>query len=77
MVKWLLIYWFLDGAEHLAEMLRFQAKDGEIVSVERVAAERSILVKNLIEDLGDVADEVIPVPEVSAVAVCLFKLLFC
>lgn len=39
--------------------------DGRDMTVERDIAERSILIKNLLEDLGGASDEPIPIPNVN------------
>ncbi|KAJ5445061.1 hypothetical protein N7491_001143 [Penicillium cf. griseofulvum] len=40
------------------------SSDGVDISVERTTAERSVLIKNMLEDLGD-SGEAIPIPNVS------------
>ncbi|KIW51762.1 E3 ubiquitin ligase complex SCF subunit sconC [Exophiala xenobiotica] len=47
--------------------LTLQSSDGEDISVDRDVAERSILIKNMVGDLGEEAmDEAIPIPNVNA-----------
>jgi len=47
--------------------IRLASNDNVVVTVDRVVAERSVLIKNLIEDLGDeaVAGTPIPLPNVN------------
>jgi len=49
------------------EIVRLTSNDGVEFSVDRSVAERSILIKNLIEDVGDgsVPKETIPIPNVN------------
>lgn len=45
-----------------------QSNDSAIIELDRQVAERSVLIKNLIEDIGDegiTADNPIPIPNVS------------
>ncbi|KAI1611930.1 E3 ubiquitin ligase complex SCF subunit sconC, variant [Exophiala viscosa] len=47
--------------------LILQSSDGEDISVEREVAERSVLIKNMVGDLGEEAmEEPIPIPNVNA-----------
>ncbi|KAK9381850.1 E3 ubiquitin ligase SCF complex, Skp subunit [Kockiozyma suomiensis] len=46
-------------------MVKLISSDGETFSVEKDVAERSILIKNMIEDVGDSSTE-IPIPNVTA-----------
>lgn len=47
-------------------MIRLQSNDGHIIEVNKADAERSLLIKNMLEDLGDAAvSETIPIPNVS------------
>ncbi|KAK6865588.1 E3 ubiquitin ligase complex SCF subunit sconC [Apiospora arundinis] len=46
-------------------MIRLQSNDGHIIEVNKADAERSLLIKNMLEDLGDAAvSETIPIPNV-------------
>ncbi|MCJ1361494.1 hypothetical protein MMC16_000594 [Acarospora aff. strigata] len=48
-------------------MIVLQSSDNEEIPVEREVAERSILIKNMMEDVGDAATaEAIPIPNVNA-----------
>jgi len=47
------------------ESIRLTTSDGVEMSVERQVAERSILIKNLLEDLGGDQTESIPIPNVA------------
>ncbi|KAK4165351.1 E3 ubiquitin ligase complex SCF subunit scon-3 [Cladorrhinum sp. PSN259] len=53
--------------ENAVNKVSLQSNDGHRITVDRVVAERSVLIKNLIEDLGDeaVASEAIPLPNVN------------
>ncbi|KAI1321284.1 E3 ubiquitin ligase complex SCF subunit scon-3 [Xylariaceae sp. FL0255] len=47
-------------------MVRLQSNDNQQMDVEKTVAERSILIKNMLEDLGEAAiNEVIPIPNVT------------
>lgn len=47
--------------------LRLESGDGEVIPVEKDVAERSVLIKNMVGDLGDEAmTEPIPIPNVNA-----------
>ncbi|KAK6843115.1 E3 ubiquitin ligase complex SCF subunit scon-3 [Apiospora arundinis] len=47
-------------------MIRLQSNDGHIIEVNKADAERSLLIKNMLEDLGDAAvSETIPIPNVT------------
>ncbi|KAL8744990.1 MAG: hypothetical protein Q9190_002831 [Brigantiaea leucoxantha] len=49
-----------------AQIIKLQSSDGAEIPVERDIAERSILIKNMIEDIGDEAmTEAIPIPNVN------------
>jgi len=45
-------------------MVKITTSDGATMSVARPVAERSILIKNLLEDLGGDNEEAIPIPNV-------------
>ncbi|RAH40878.1 SCF ubiquitin ligase subunit skpA [Aspergillus brunneoviolaceus CBS 621.78] len=47
-----------------ATTLRFQSSDGVVITIDRDVAQRSVLIKNLLEDLGDTT-EAIPIPNVN------------
>ena len=49
-----------------AQTVRLITSDNQDMTVDRQVAERSILIKNLLEDLGGDNDEAIPIPNVSA-----------
>lgn len=46
------------------QMIKITTSDGVPMQVERPVAERSILIKNLLEDLGGESEESIPIPNV-------------
>ena len=46
------------------QKVKVTTSDGATIEVERPVAERSILIKNLLEDLGGDNDEAIPIPNV-------------
>lgn len=46
------------------KLISITTSDGVNMQVERPVAERSILIKNLLEDLGGESDESIPIPNV-------------
>lgn len=46
--------------------IKLITSDNQPMSVERKVAERSILIKNLLEDLGGDNEEAIPIPNVSS-----------
>jgi S-phase kinase-associated protein 1 len=46
------------------QLISITTSDGITMKVERPVAERSILIKNLLEDLGGESDESIPIPNV-------------
>ena len=46
------------------KLISITTSDGVEMKVERPVAERSILIKNLLEDLGGDSDEAIPIPNV-------------
>ena len=45
--------------------IKVTTSDGALIHVPRPTAERSILIKNLLEDLGGDNDEAIPIPNAS------------
>lgn len=46
--------------------IRLQSNDNAVIEVDRQVAERSLLIKNMLEDLGDAAlDQTIPIPNVT------------
>lgn len=47
------------------QKIRLTTSDNQDLDVDRQVAERSILIKNLLEDLGGDNDEAIPIPNVS------------
>jgi S-phase kinase-associated protein 1 len=47
-----------------ANMISLTTSDNATMNVDRKTAERSILIKNLLEDLGGEATESIPIPNV-------------
>lgn len=47
-----------------SNMITLTSSDGVDITIEREVAERSILIKNMLEDLGD-SGEAIPIPNVS------------
>ncbi|CCC08400.1 Skp1 family, dimerization domain-containing protein [Copromyces sp. CBS 386.78] len=56
-----------ENDERALQRVSLQSNDGQVITVDRVVAERSLLIKNLIEDLGDeaVMNEAIPLPNVN------------
>ncbi|OTA59996.1 E3 ubiquitin ligase SCF complex, Skp subunit [Hypoxylon sp. EC38] len=49
-----------------ADYIRLQSNDGIKIDVEKAVAERSLLIKNMLEDLGPNADgQTIPIPNVT------------
>lgn len=55
--------------------IKVTTSDGATLSVARPTAERSILIKNLLEDLGGDNDEAIPIPNVRIIwllCICTF-----
>jgi S-phase kinase-associated protein 1 len=46
------------------KLISITTSDGVEMKVERPVAERSILIKNLLEDLGGESEESIPIPNV-------------
>jgi S-phase kinase-associated protein 1 len=52
------------STEPKAQMISITTSDGITMDVERPVAERSILIKNLLEDLGGESTESIPIPNV-------------
>ena len=47
-----------------AKKVKITTSDGANMEVDREVAERSILIKNLLEDLGSENEEAIPIPNV-------------
>lgn len=47
-----------------SKKIKLTTSDNATMDVERKVAERSILIKNLLEDLGGDNDEAIPIPNV-------------
>ena len=47
-----------------AQIIKITTSDSVTMDVQRQVAERSILIKNLLEDLGGDMDEPIPIPNV-------------
>lgn len=55
--------------------VKLQSSDNQILTVEKDVAERSILIKNMIEDVGDEAiTEAIPIPNVCASSDAIYTL---
>ncbi|KAK8049963.1 E3 ubiquitin ligase complex SCF subunit scon-3 [Apiospora phragmitis] len=49
-----------------ATTIRLQSNDNHVIDVDKAVAERSLLIKNMLEDLGDAAvSETIPIPNVT------------
>ncbi|KAK7940883.1 Skp1 family- dimerization domain-containing protein [Apiospora aurea] len=47
-------------------IVRLQSNDNQVMDVDKAVAERSLLIKNMLEDLGDAAaSEIIPIPNVT------------
>ena len=46
------------------KLISITTSDGVVMKPERAVAERSILIKNLLEDLGGETEESIPIPNV-------------
>lgn len=53
-------------AANANQKIKLTTSDNVDLDVDRQVAERSILIKNLLEDLGGDNDEAIPIPNVSA-----------
>lgn len=53
------------------KLISITTSDGVNMQVERPVAERSILIKNLLEDLGGESDESIPIPNACHTTPCL------
>ncbi|KAL2164354.1 hypothetical protein VTH06DRAFT_3570 [Thermothelomyces fergusii] len=55
------------SADKSVQRVTLASNDGSHIEVDRVVAERSMLIKNLIEDLGDeaIANSPIPIPNVN------------
>jgi len=45
--------------------IKLLSSDGVEIPVEKEVAERSILIKNMLEDVGEVSDQAIPIPNVN------------
>jgi S-phase kinase-associated protein 1 len=54
------------STEPQGPVVNLTTSDQQTITVERKVAERSVLIKNLLEDLGDVTTEAIPIPNVRA-----------
>jgi S-phase kinase-associated protein 1 len=55
-----------------AGKLTLQSSDGADITVDREVAERSILIKNMVGDLGEEAtSDPIPIPNVSQLHLCV------
>jgi len=48
----------------MASQIKLQSSDSAILIVDKAVAERSVLIKNMLEDVGEV-DEAIPIPNVN------------
>ncbi|KAI0388720.1 E3 ubiquitin ligase complex SCF subunit scon-3 [Xylariaceae sp. FL0594] len=47
-------------------MIKVQSSDGHLLDVEKVVVERSVLIKNMLEDLGESAvGQIVPIPNVT------------
>jgi S-phase kinase-associated protein 1 len=53
-----------EAAGENAQVIKITTSDSVTMDVQRQVAERSILIKNLLEDLGGDMDEPIPIPNV-------------
>ncbi|KAI0449276.1 E3 ubiquitin ligase complex SCF subunit scon-3 [Xylaria acuta] len=54
------------SAENGPTIITLQSNDNHIIGVERTVAERSMLIKNMLEDLGDSAlNQTVPIPNVT------------
>jgi S-phase kinase-associated protein 1 len=60
-----------DAASPKENHVSLTTSDNAIMNVPRKVAERSILIKNLLEDLGGETSESIPIPNVCAPPPCL------
>ncbi|KAJ4402274.1 hypothetical protein N0V91_007307 [Didymella pomorum] len=54
-----------EAAGENAQVIKITTSDSVTMDVQRQVAERSILIKNLLEDLGGDMDEPIPIPNVN------------
>lgn len=54
-----------------APKVKLVTSDNADMEVDRQVAERSILIKNLLEDLGGDNDEAIPIPNVGRLAISI------
>jgi S-phase kinase-associated protein 1 len=54
----------MSAATESGPVVNLTTSDNQPLKVERKVAERSILIKNLLEDLGGDNDEAIPIPNV-------------
>ena len=53
-------------AQSTPATVKLQSSDNQVLTVEKDVAERSILIKNMIDDVGDEAiTEAIPIPNVN------------
>ena len=53
-------------SESQTQKIKLQSSDGGALEIDREVAERSILIKNMIDDIGDeTLTEAIPIPNVS------------
>lgn len=59
------------GAAEAQKPIKLTTSDNASLTVERKVAERSILIKNLLEDLGGDNEEAIPIPNVCSPATAL------
>ncbi|KAI1187221.1 E3 ubiquitin ligase complex SCF subunit scon-3 [Nemania serpens] len=54
------------SSENGPATITLQSNDNHLIAVERAVAERSLLIKNMLEDLGEgVLDQVVPIPNVT------------
>ena len=60
-----------DAASPKENQVSLTTSDNAIMNVPRKVAERSILIKNLLEDLGGETSESIPIPNVCTPPPCL------
>ncbi|KAI1810729.1 Skp1 family, dimerization domain-containing protein [Poronia punctata] len=53
-------------SENGPAMIKLQSNDNNLIDVEQVVAERSVLIKHMLEDLGDAAiGQIVPIPNVT------------
>ena len=62
----------MSTEEQTKKQVNLQTSDNAEITVDREVAERSILIKNLLEDLGGDNDEAIPIPNVRAQRCAVF-----